>query len=139
MRSEAEARLLEGLSFKLVQSTRRDRSHDTNAEAERMARVIDLRRLDMAYNLDTPVPTLEQAEARQFTDVELQHIQSQRPRLIFGDAATCKSRLEALAAQYSADELMVLTITGDYATRERSYELLAREFALDQHGREPIR
>jgi luciferase family oxidoreductase group 1 len=103
---------------------------DTNAEAERMARVIDLRRLDMAYNLDTPVPTLEQAEARQFTAPELQHIQSQRPRLIFGDAATCKAKLEELAAQFQADELMVLTITGDYASRVSSYERLAKAFAI---------
>jgi hypothetical protein len=29
-----------------------------------------------------------------------------------------------MAARYGADEMMVLTITGDYATRLRSYERL---------------
>ena len=35
-----------------------------------------------------------------------------------------------LREQFNADELMLLTITGDYASRLRSYELLAREFEL---------
>ena len=103
---------------------------ETDAEAERMAKVVDLRRLEMAYNLDTPVPTLEEAEARSYTEIELQHIQSQRPRLIFGSAETCKARLTDLAAKFQADELMVLTITGDYASRVASYERLARAFGL---------
>jgi hypothetical protein len=30
-----------------------------------------------------------------------------------------------MAARYEADEMMVLTITGDYASRARSYELLS--------------
>ena len=36
-----------------------------------------------------------------------------------------------MAERYGADELMVLTITGDYASRLRSYELLAEAFALN--------
>ena len=103
---------------------------ESDAEAERMAKVVDLRRLEMAYNLDTPVPTLEEAEARSYTEIEQQHIQSQRPRLIFGSAETCKARLTDLAAKFQADELMVLTITGDYASRVASYERLARAFGL---------
>jgi luciferase family oxidoreductase group 1 len=103
---------------------------ESDAEAERLARVVDSRRLDMAYNLDTPVPTQEQAEKRTYTDQERAHIQQQRARLVHGSADTCKAKLEAIAEQYSADELMVLTITGDYATRLDSYERLARAFAL---------
>ncbi|HEY6966491.1 MAG TPA: LLM class flavin-dependent oxidoreductase [Burkholderiales bacterium] len=103
---------------------------ESDAEAERLARVVDSRRLDMAYNLDTPVPTQAQAEKRSFTDQERAHIQQQRARLVHGSADTCKAKLEQIAEQYSADELMVLTITGDYATRLESYERLARAFAL---------
>ena len=36
-------------------------------------------------------------------------------------------QLEAMAARYEADEVMVLTITGAYETRRRSYELLMEE------------
>jgi len=103
---------------------------ESDAEAERRARVVDCRRLDMAYNLDTPVPTQEQAEKRTFNAEERAHIQSQRSRLVHGSPGTCKDKLLKIAAQFSADELMVLTITGDYATRLESYELLAKAFEL---------
>jgi luciferase family oxidoreductase group 1 len=103
---------------------------ETDAEAERRAKVVDSRRLDMAYNLDTPVPTQEQAEKRTFTDQERAHIREQRARLVHGSAATCKAKLEAIAAQFAVEEVMVLTITGSYATRLESYERLARAFGL---------
>ena len=102
----------------------------TDEEAERRSRVIDLRRLEMAYNHDTPVPTLDEALARNYTERELEYIRSQRSRLVHGSPARCKERLLALAGEYSADELMVLTITGSYETRLESYELLAEAFAL---------
>ena len=109
---------------------------ESDAEAERLAKVVDARRLDMAYNLDTPVPTQAQAEKRglAYTDQERAHIQSQRARLVHGSAATCREKLLAIAEQFSADELMVLTITGDYATRLASYELLAGAFGLAAAG-----
>jgi len=102
----------------------------TDDEAERLARVVDLRRLHMALNQDLPVPTLAEAEKRAFSKEELQYIRSQRPRAVLGSPATCKERLLQLAATYGADELMVLTITGDYATRLESYERLAEAFEL---------
>ena len=105
----------------------------TDAEAEKRATVVDLRRLEMAYNLDTPVPTLEQALGRQYNEKEREYIRSQRARAVIGGPERCKARLLELAGQYSADELMVLTITGDYESREESYELLAKTFTL--HGR----
>ncbi len=109
---------------------------ESDAEAERLAKVVDSRRLDMAYNLDTPVPTQEQAEKRSgtYTDQERAHIQSQRARLVHGSAETCKAKLLKIAGQFSADEVMVLTITGDYATRLDSYERLAKAFELPTAG-----
>jgi luciferase family oxidoreductase group 1 len=102
----------------------------TDDEAERLARVVDLRRLHMALNQDLPVPTLAEAERRSFSKEELQYIRGQRARTVIGGPAHCEEQLRQLAAAYSADELMVLTITGDYATRARSYELLAEAFQL---------
>jgi alkanesulfonate monooxygenase SsuD/methylene tetrahydromethanopterin reductase-like flavin-dependent oxidoreductase (luciferase family) len=49
----------------------------------------------------------------------------QRARAIIGGPARVKRELEEMAARYGADELMVLTITADYVTRLRSYELLS--------------
>ena len=103
---------------------------ETDDEAERRARVVDLRRLEMAYNLDTPVPTQEMADKRVINAEEREYIRSQRARLVHGSPSTCREKLLAIAQQFSADELMVLTITGDYATRLESYELLAGAFDL---------
>jgi len=101
---------------------------ETDAEAERLAASIDLRRLHMALNLDTPVPTLDEALAHRYTAEEQRYIAAQRPRAILGSPQTCRREIEAMAARYAADEVMVLTITGDYASRLRSYELLAEAF-----------
>jgi len=49
----------------------------------------------------------------------------QRARAVIGDAARCKRELTEMAERYQADEMMVLTITGDYPSRMRSYELLS--------------
>ena len=101
----------------------------TDEEAERRAKVVDYRRVEMAYNHDTPVPTLEQALAKTYSEREVEYIQQQRARLVHGNPARCKERLLALADQYSADELMLITITGSYETRLESYELLADAFS----------
>ena len=103
---------------------------ESDAAAGQLASVIDLRRLHMAYDLDRPVPSLEEAAAHRYSSREQEYVRAQRARVVVGDPARCKAQLEALAAQYGADELMVLTITGDYDSRRRSYELLAEAFAL---------
>ena len=100
-----------------------------DAEAERLAASIDLRRLHMALGRDSPVPTLAEAQAHAFSREERQYIMSQRERAVIGGPEKCRRELTALAERYGADELMALTITGDYATRLRSYELLAQAFA----------
>ena len=98
---------------------------ETEAEAERLAAPIDLRRLHMALDIDTPIPTQEEAFQHKYSQEEKRYVQGQRARAVIGDVAHCKSRLTEMAERYAADEVMVLTITGDYASRMRSYELLS--------------
>ncbi len=104
---------------------------ETDAEAERLAASIDLRRLHMAKGIDAPVPTLAEARAQRYDQRELAYIASQRERVVLGSPDTVKARLEALAERYAADELLILTITGDYASRRRSYELVAEACELE--------
>jgi luciferase family oxidoreductase group 1 len=103
---------------------------ETGAEAERLARPIDLRRLHMALGVDAPVPTYAEAAARKYDERETAYIRSQRARVVLGDPPAVRARLLELAEQYAADELMIITITGDYASRLRSYELIAEAFRL---------
>jgi luciferase family oxidoreductase group 1 len=97
----------------------------TGAEAERLAASIDLRRLHMARGIDAPVPTLAEAAAHRYTDQERAYVLQQRARLVHGDPGAVRERLLALAEETGADELMILSITGDYETRRESYRLVA--------------
>jgi len=101
-----------------------------DAEAERLATSIDLRRLHMALGRDTPVPTLAEAERHSYSGEERRYVMSQRDRAVIGGPEKCRREISALAERYAADEVMALTITGDYASRLRSYERLAEAFAL---------
>ncbi len=101
---------------------------DTDEEAERLAAPIDLRRLHMALNIDSPVPTYDEAARHRYSEDERRYVLSQRARAVIGGAAKAAKELKALVERYAADELMVLTITGDYASRRRSYELLIEAF-----------
>jgi luciferase family oxidoreductase group 1 len=97
---------------------------ETDGQAEQLAASIDLRRLHMALNIDSAVPTPEEAARHAYTPEERQYVMSQRARAVIGGPQKCRRELEEMAARYAADEVMVLTITGDYASRLRSYELL---------------
>ena len=97
-------------------------------DAERLAAAIDLRRLHMALNLDAPVPTLEEAARHRYTAAERQYVMEQRARAVIGGPQRCRREIDAMAQRYGADEVMVLTITGDYASRLRSYQRLIGAF-----------
>jgi luciferase family oxidoreductase group 1 len=101
---------------------------ETDDAAERLAAPIDLRRLHMALNIDSPVPTAEEAARHRYSDEERRYVMSQRARAVIGSPEKAKRDLQAMAERYAADELMILTITGDYASRRRSYELLIEAF-----------
>ncbi len=104
----------------------------TDAEAERRAASIDLRRLNSDYGRNLPVPAQHEAESRQYNNEEKARIAHNRRRVVLGAPATVKAQLLDLREQFGADELMVITITGDYRTRLESYELIAGAFGLCQ-------
>ena len=103
---------------------------ETDAEAERRAMSIDLRRLNMDYGINSQVPSQQEAEARAYTAEEKQRIAYNRRRVVIGKPETVKAKLLALQAQFEADEMMMITITGDYRTRLESYRLVAEAFEL---------
>ena len=58
------------------------------------------------------------------------YIAQQRSRVVLGEPAAVRDQLTALRDRFSADELLVLTITGDYESRRESYRLVAEAFEL---------
>jgi alkanesulfonate monooxygenase SsuD/methylene tetrahydromethanopterin reductase-like flavin-dependent oxidoreductase (luciferase family) len=83
----------------------------------------------MAKGIDSPVPTLEEANAYRYSPQERAYIEQQRSRLVHGDPGEVRENLLALKEKFAADELMVITITGDYESRRTSYRLVAEAFA----------
>ena len=82
----------------------------------------------LALNIDAPVPTPEEAARHPYTPEERRYVAGQRARAVIGGPPKVRREIEAMAERYGADEVMVLTITGDYASRTRSYERLIGAF-----------
>jgi alkanesulfonate monooxygenase SsuD/methylene tetrahydromethanopterin reductase-like flavin-dependent oxidoreductase (luciferase family) len=53
-----------------------------------------------------------------------------RRRAIVGSPAKVREGVEALAREYGAEEVLIVTITHGHAARRRSYELVAEAFGL---------
>ena len=64
---------------------------ETDAEAERRAASIDLRRLNSDYGRNMPVPSQQEAENRQYDAAEKARIKHNRGRLVMGAPGTVKS------------------------------------------------
>jgi luciferase family oxidoreductase group 1 len=84
-----------------------------------------------------PIPFPPPGEARDypFGDEERALLRSVERRSIVGTARTVRDGLMHLAERHGAEELVVVTITYDYASRLKSYELLAEAFALTPRPR----
>ena len=100
----------------------------TDAEAERLALPALLSRLRRLRGVSAPLPSLAEAEAYPWTPLERDEIIRSR-NMIIGSPSTARARIDAVAEKYGADEIMVVTIAPDYATRTQSYALLAEAFA----------
>ena len=103
---------------------------DTDEEAERLAASSRMAFTLFLQGRLVPVPPVE--TALKFVEEHAAEIGAlgRRRRWLVGSPATVKPGIDAVAAEYGADEVMVVTITFDHAARVRSYELLAHAFDL---------
>lgn len=97
---------------------------ETEERAEALARCVDLMWLRFHRNERQPLPTLEEASAYRFTREEQHQVRASREMLTVGTPDVVRAKLDALAREFQADELMVTTNLGGFAERKRSYELL---------------
>jgi luciferase family oxidoreductase group 1 len=103
---------------------------DTREEAERLSKSRDLFVARIYTGRGGRYPTVAEAEAHEYSAWERQIVEHARGRRVAGTPPECRERLEAIAADYGVDEIVVVTITETAETRRRSYELLAEAFAL---------
>ena len=101
---------------------------DTDEEAERLAASSRMAAARQRAGEPTVVPPVDKA---------LRHLKaadglSAPPgrRTVVGSPATVRGNLAEVAAEYGADELMVVTVTHRHEDRRRSYELIAEAFDL---------
>jgi alkanesulfonate monooxygenase SsuD/methylene tetrahydromethanopterin reductase-like flavin-dependent oxidoreductase (luciferase family) len=101
----------------------------SDEEAEELALPLRLWRLRVANGISSELPSAAEARAYPWTPLEREQALRSR-RVITGSPETARDRIAELVAAYGADEALIVTITPDYASRLRSYELLAGAFSL---------
>jgi luciferase family oxidoreductase group 1 len=101
---------------------------ETEAEAQRLAASSRMAFAHFLQGHVIPVPPVDEAVRYLGENAELLSTIARRRRAIVGAPDTVRPELEALAAEYGAEEAMVVTITHEHAARRRSYELLAGAF-----------
>jgi luciferase family oxidoreductase group 1 len=103
---------------------------ETDDEAERLAASSRMAFTLFLQGRLIPVPPVD--VALEFIAGHTHEVEAlgQRRRWLVGSPATIVPGIEAVAQEYGADEVMIVTITYDHATRRHSYELLAEAFRL---------
>lgn len=106
---------------------------ETDEEADLIASSLDLSLLFAATGQRSPgLPSIEQAQAYEYNSYERKFIQENRKRMIVGSPQTVKKQIEALAAAYDTDEVIVVTNAHRYEHRMQSFRLLAEAFQLQE-------
>src|SRR5262245_2076712 len=101
---------------------------ETNEAANRLAASSRMAFAHFLAGNPIPVPPIDTAlEFLEHHPESLQAVMKRR-RAIIGTPQLVREQLLALAAEYTADEIMVVTITFDHQARRQSYELLAEAF-----------
>lgn len=102
---------------------------DTEEEAWHQFASRERARVDRRSGRFGPLLPPEQAR-RPYTPPEQAEAEQLRRRAVVGSAAQVRDRLLAVAETLQVDEIVIVTWAWDPAVQRRSYELLAREFAL---------
>jgi luciferase family oxidoreductase group 1 len=104
---------------------------DSDEEAEHLAESGRLWRFrQRRYGERGPVPSVAEALAYSYSDIDRGLLEAGRGRAVVGGPERVRAEVEALALAYKVDEVVVVTITHDHGARRRSYELLAEMFSL---------
>jgi len=99
----------------------------TAQEAERLAAPARMMFAHLIAGTPIPVPPVE--ETLVWLEANPQANRRSR-RTVLGTPAEVRRGLDAVAAEYGADELMLVNILPDHPARRLSYELMAAEYGL---------
>ncbi len=96
----------------------------TRAEAEELSLPLGLMFLRLTRGEVASFPSVQEARDYPYTPQERAVAEASRARAIVGDPVTVAARLQRLAHDVGADELILTTMTHDPAARRRSYALV---------------
>lgn len=104
---------------------------DTVEAAEHMAKALDLWLLGKKnFSEFEKFPSVETAEEYTYTVEEVKRLESNRTRMVVGDAKSVKEQLDHLVEKIDADELLIIPLMPGAHNRHRALELLASEYNL---------
>ena len=103
---------------------------ETDVDAMHLASSLGLSFLRRQRGQMGPLPSPEEAAEYPYNPIERQQIDDHLAKQIIGSPATVRKRLEDLAANTQADEVIITSHIHNHAARLRSYELIAQEFNL---------
>ncbi len=99
---------------------------DSRADAERHALPARMMFAHLLQGQLIAVPSVETAEAWAKDKAP----PSRNRRSVLGSPSEVRAELDTVAAQFGADEMMLVNIMSDHAARVRSYQLIAHEYGL---------
>jgi len=99
---------------------------DSDDEAERLAASSRMMLSLLRQGRLIEIPPVDKA----LRYLETRERSSGGRRAVIGAPETVRAGIEQVAAEYGAEEVLILTITHDHAARRRSYELIAEAFRL---------
>jgi luciferase family oxidoreductase group 1 len=102
---------------------------DSAQEAERLSASRQLWAVRLFTGRPIAFPSPQEALAYDYDERERAILQSLEGRSVVGRPETVRDKLLDLAVSHGAEELIIVTITYDFAARLHSYELLAAAFA----------
>lgn len=97
----------------------------TDEEADWLAKTMDLAWVRIRKGARGRLPSPEEGAAYEYSPEERRVVEQYRQLAVIGSPETVRKRLEAVAKQTDADEIMISTMIFDEAARLRSYELVA--------------
>ena len=100
---------------------------DDGDQAQRLAAPASMMFAHLVTGRLIQVPPVEKALAWLAEHPEASR---RRRRAVIGTPAEVRRQLDGVAADYGADELMLVNILPDHAARKRSYALIAQEYGL---------
>ncbi len=102
---------------------------DSDAEGQRLSSSFRMMMTLLYRNQLIAVPEVERAQSFLVREGIGPKMPAGR-RLIAGSPDTVRAAVEAVAAEYGAEEVLLVNIMYDHAARRRSYELIANAFGL---------